>query len=124
MSKNYSGEGKVISHTLAATFAAGAMIAIGGLLGVCLSGGDSGDVIAVQVEGVFDLPAVTGAAFTIGQTVTFDTSAAAGAGLIDDAAATPATGDLTLGCVVMETLTASAGDLVLVKLNVAVNTVT
>lgn len=120
MSKKYSGEGNVIDHTLTGTKAAGDMIAIGSLLGVCLSAGVSGDVIAVQISGVFDLPAVTAAAFTKGQTVTYDVSA----GLIDDAAATPATGDLTLGCVVMETLTASAGDYVLVKLNVGVNTVT
>jgi predicted RecA/RadA family phage recombinase len=120
MTKKYEGEGNVISHTLSGTVSSGDMIAIGGLLGVCLSDGVSGDVIAVQVCGVFNLPAVTGAAFTIGQTVTYDSSA----GLIDDAAATPASGDLTLGCVVMETLTASAGDSVAVKLNVAVNTVT
>ena len=120
MAKYFVGEGDTINHTLAGTVSAGDMIAIGKLLGVCLSDGVSGDVIAVSISGVWDLPAVTGAAFTKGQTVTFDLSA----GLIDDAAATPASGDLTLGCVVMETLTASAGDLVQVKLNVSTNTVT
>lgn len=120
MSKVYSGEGNVIDVVLAAAAVSGVPMVIGTLLGVPITDGAIGDTIAVSIEGVHDLLATTGAAFTQGQTVTYDDST----GLIDDDQAVPAAGDLTLGCVVMETVTAAAGDRVLVKLNVAVNTVT
>jgi len=119
MTKLYSGEGNVIDITLGGTVIAGAMVAIGHLLGVYLSGGDSGDVVPVQISGVFSLPAVTGAAFTVGESVVWDTSV----DLIDDEAATEAAGDLSAGCIAMETLTAGAGDSILVKLNVGPNTI-
>lgn len=121
MSKNYSGEGNVMDVTLAAAATAGVPIAIGGLLGVPVTDGAIGDTIAVSIGGVHNLLAVTGAAFTQGETVTWDSSV----DLVDDAAAIAATGDLTLGCVAMETVaSAGAGSRIAVKLNVAVNTVT
>lgn len=120
MSKTYSGEGNVISYTAAATHSSGDAIAIGGLLGVCLSDAVSGDVIAVQLDGVFALPKVDAAVIGLGETITWDVSADEA----DDAAATPATGDLTLGCVAMEAKGATTSETILVKLNVAVNTVT
>jgi len=124
MSKTYSGEGNVINYTAAATHSAGDAIAIGGLLGVCLSDAVSGDVIAVALSGVYALPKVDAAVIGLGETITWDISAASGVGEADDAAATPATGDLTLGCVAMEAKGATTSETILVKLNVAVNTVT
>lgn len=121
MAKTYHGEGNVIDVTLASAAASGDVLVIGNLLGVCLSDGAIGDIVAVAVSGVFDLPAVDGAAFNIGETVVVDVSAG---NLIDDNAAVAATGDLTGGCVAMETKTAGTSDTILVKLNVGANTVT
>lgn len=125
MSKTYQGEGNIINVVLGADATAGVPIVIGTLLGVPITDGLSGETIAVAISGVYDLPAVNGAAFIAGQFITWDVSANAGAGYADDAAATPAAGDLTVGCIVVETVTAgSAGQGVAVKLNVGPNTVT
>lgn len=125
MSKRYQGEGNVIDVTLAAAATSGVPIVIGKLLGVPVTSGAIGDTIAVSIAGVHNIPSANGAAYTKGQSITWDVSANGGLGYADDQAATPATGDLTLGCIVMETVTASAaGQLIPVKLNVGPNTVT
>jgi len=125
MSKTYQGEGNILNVTLAAAATAGVPIVIEGLLGVPITDGAIGDTIAVAIAGVYDLPGVNGAAFTQGEGISWDVSANGGLGYADDAAATPATGDLTVGCIVMETKTlAAAGEGIAVKLNVGPNTVT
>lgn len=98
----------------------GEVVVVGRLLGVAQE-----DIAAtsgtgrVAISGVHNIPAVTGAAFVQGQPIVWDVSA----DLADDAAATPATGDLSLGCIAMQTVTAAAGASVAVKLNVGPNTV-
>lgn len=123
MTKKYQGEGNVIDVTLAAAATSGVPIVVGTLLGVPLTDGEIGDVIAVAISGVHNIPKVDAAVITQGETIVWDVSAAAGAGEADDAAATPATGDLSLGCVAMESKIATTGEDIAVKLNVAVNTV-
>jgi len=121
MSKTYQGEGNVIKVTLVAAQVSGVPMVIGKLLGIPLTDGAIGDVIAVAISGIYNVLAVTGAAFVKGETITWDVSAA----LADDQAATPAAGDLTLGCVAVEDVaSAAAGSTVAVKLNVGPNTVT
>lgn len=121
MSKNYSGEGNILTHTLSGrTATAGVPLAIGNLLGVPITDGADGDSIAVAISGVFNIPKVDAAVIAEGETITWDVSATEA----DDNAATPATGDLTLGCVAVESKGATTGETIAVKLNVGVNTVT
>jgi predicted RecA/RadA family phage recombinase len=97
----------------------GDAVVVGGLLGVAATDIAVGAEGVLSIEGVHRLPAVTGAEFVAGQGIVWDASV----GLADDASATPATGDLTVGCRAMETVTAAAGASVAVKINVGPNTV-
>jgi len=54
--KNFVQLGNTVSVTLAATVTSGAGLLSGGLFGICSVDGVSGDVIELQVEGVFTLP--------------------------------------------------------------------
>jgi predicted RecA/RadA family phage recombinase len=56
MAKNYIQPGEVLDVTLSATITSGSGLLVGVRLGVALSDGVSGDTIAVQVKGVFNLP--------------------------------------------------------------------
>jgi predicted RecA/RadA family phage recombinase len=120
MSKNYSGEGKRINVTLAAAQVAGTPFPLGNLLVMPITSGEIGDTIACDVDGVWNLPKADAAVIAQGETVNWDVSA----GNIDDNAATPATGDLSGGCIAMEGKGATTGENILVKLNVGPNTVT
>jgi len=120
MSKNYSGEGNVVNHTCLAAQTAGIPFVMGKLLVMPITDGGIGDVIAVALGGVWDLPKVDAADITQGDTITWDVSALE----VDDDAATPATGDATIGCVAMETKGATTGETIAVKLNVDINTIT
>lgn len=91
MTTKQIGVGDVIEHTLGGTVAAGAVVAMGHTIGIALKGGVSGDVISVAIRGRFTVPKVSGAVFVKGEKLIWDTSA----GEFDDAAATPATGDIT-----------------------------
>jgi predicted RecA/RadA family phage recombinase len=122
-SKN-AQDGNVISVTAGSALTAGQPVVVGRLRGVAVTDIANGAVGPVAIAGVYELPAVNGAAFVTGQPIVWDVSANSGAGYADDASATAATGDLSLGCISMETKTASAaGELVKVKLNVGPNTV-
>ncbi|MGZ5302516.1 MAG: DUF2190 family protein, partial [Bacteroidia bacterium] len=55
MAKNLIACGDVFDYTAGATIASGDPVLVGELLGVALVGGVSGDVIPVQVEGVFEI---------------------------------------------------------------------
>jgi len=93
MANNYVQEGKVLPYTVPAstTITSGQVVRVGNILGVALGGGTTGDMIQVQIEGVFSVPKVSAAVIAVGESLTWDASAAA----FDDNAATPATGDVT-----------------------------
>lgn len=56
----------------------------------------------VALEGVFSgMPKVSAAVFAVGEKLIFDVSAGGGAGELDDSAASPASGDVTGGCIAM-----------------------
>ncbi len=100
MATNYIQPGEVIQHTAAADITAGSVVVIKNMLGVALSDIATGETGSVALKGVFTLPAVSAAVISKGETMTWDVSAAAGAGSFDDDQATPATGDLTGACAV------------------------
>lgn len=91
MSTNYIQDGDVIQYTAGGTIAAGAVVKMGGTLGVALVGLTNGQTGSVAVQGVFDLPKVSGAVIAQGESLVWDVSA----GAFDDNLATPATGDVS-----------------------------
>lgn len=67
-------EGEVFNVLLSGTVAAGEVVEFADLIGVAVSGGVSGDLIAVEVEGVFNLAKTTGEVFLQGQKLYWDKS--------------------------------------------------
>lgn len=126
MTTRYVNPGDTIRYTPSGSaVSSGAPVVIGQLLGIPIADIADGEEGAVAVRGVYKVPAVDGAAFVKGQPIVWDVSADSGNGLADDHNATPASGDLSGGCIVMDDdFTASAGDYVAVALNVGPNTVT
>lgn len=90
MANNYHIPGKVVPFVAAADVVAGQVVRIGQILGVALSDVANGETGNAHVEGVFEVPKVSGAVIGNGESLTWDASAAA----FDDNAATPATGDV------------------------------
>ena len=118
MATNYIQAGEVIDYTAGADISSGDVVVVGNLVGVAITDIADGEVGAVGISGVWELPKVSAAVIGAGETVNYDVSA----GEFDDNAATPATGDLTGGCVAVEA--AGNGDTtVKVKINVGANTV-
>lgn len=76
MAKNFLQEGDILDFTAAGNVTAGAGILIGTKLGIPLNSGVSGDVIAVQMTGVWELPKDTGAStnFNVGGAVYWNDS--------------------------------------------------
>ncbi|KAF1697984.1 hypothetical protein CSC62_07510 [Pseudoxanthomonas jiangsuensis] len=64
--KNQYQDGRVVDHVLAADCASGDVIVKGALVGVALTGGKTGDTIALAIEGVFALPKLSTAVVTDG----------------------------------------------------------
>lgn len=95
MSSNYIQPGDVIQYTAAADITSGQVVKMGNILGVALVDIPNGATGSVAVRGVFRVPKVSGAVIKAGESLTWDVSAASGAGSFDDNAATPATGDVT-----------------------------
>ena len=91
MSTNYIQDGDVIQYTAGATHAAGDVIKMGGTLGVALVDLTSGVTGSVAIQGVFELPKVTGAVIAQGESLVWDVSA----GKFDDNLASPASGDVS-----------------------------
>lgn len=92
MATNYIQPGKVLDYTNAGSaIASGDVVRIGKILGVALVDIATNATGSVQIEGVFEVPKVSGAVIAVGENLTWDASAAA----FDDNAATPATGDVT-----------------------------
>lgn len=118
MATNYIQAGEVIDYTAGADISSGDVVVVGNLVGVAITDIANGEVGAVGIDGVWELPKVSAAVIAAGETVNYDVSA----GEFDDNAATAATGDLTGGCVAVEA--AGNGDTtVKVKINVGANTV-
>jgi predicted RecA/RadA family phage recombinase len=91
MATNFIQPGEVIDYTAGANITAGAVVAIGQMLGVALTDIASGATGSVQIRGVFDAPKVSAAVIAAGESLVWDVSA----GAFDDNAATPATGDIS-----------------------------
>jgi len=70
--KNFVQPGKVLNVTLSGTVAAGDVVEAADLIGVAESGGVSGDVIAVALEGVCEVAKVAGTAFNQGDVLYWD----------------------------------------------------
>lgn len=119
MSRTYRFPGDVLEVAAPAEVVSGAVVVLGRQIGVALGSYASGALGRFSMSGVHALPAVEGAAFVAGQQVIWDSSVSR----FDDHAATPATGDVSVCCIAMETKTAGAADTVLVKLNVGIGTV-
>lgn len=93
MATNYIQPGQVIEYTAGADKTSGQVVVVGKVLGVCLEAIANGATGPVQIEGVFEVPKVSGAVIALGENLVWDASA----GAFDDNAATPATGDVTGG---------------------------
>ncbi|WP_421921599.1 capsid cement protein [Marinobacter salarius] len=120
MATNYSQKGEVIDFTngTGSDIASGEVVVVGNLVGVAITDIADTEIGAVGIEGVWELPKVSAAVIGAGETVNWDDSVSA----FDDNQATPATDDLTGGCVAVAA--AGNGDTtVLVKINVGANTV-
>ncbi len=91
LSTNYIQDGDVIQYTAGGTIAAGAVVKMGGTLGVALVDLTSGVTGSVAIQGVFELPKVSGAVIAQGESLVWDVSA----GAFDDNAAIPASGDVS-----------------------------
>lgn len=83
--------GKVIDYTAGADITSGSIVVMGQILGIALADIANGATGAVQIDGVFEVPKVTGAVFSQGESLTWDASA----GKFDDNLATLASGDIT-----------------------------
>lgn len=101
MAKNFVSDGDVLpwTNTTGNAVASGQLVVIGHCLAIALVAIAAGATGSVAVEGVFEVPKVSGAVFAQGEKLIWDVSANAGAGAFDDSAATPATGDITGGAV-------------------------
>ncbi len=91
MSTNYIQDGNVIQYTAGADITAGSVVKMGGTLGVALTDIANGATGSVAIQGVFELPKVSGAVIAQGESLVWDVSA----GKFDDNLATPATGDVS-----------------------------
>lgn len=93
MAKNFIQQGEVIDFTNGggSTIASGAVVKIGQILGIALADILVGDTGAVQIDGVFEVPKVTTAVISQGDSLLWDVSA----GKFDVKSATPATGDVS-----------------------------
>lgn len=70
--KNFIESGKVIQHVLTVAVASGGVVKIGNLLGVAVTSGEIGDTIAVNLEGVYELPKLTTDVVAIGVPLYWD----------------------------------------------------
>ena len=120
MAKNKVAEGKTIDYVNAGSaISSGDVVVVGNLLGVALVDIANGETGAVAICGVYELPKASAAVIAQGETINWDVSA----GNVDDNLATPATGDLSGGCVAVDAAAATT-TVVNVALNVGTNTVT
>jgi len=69
MAANKKQEGKLIDVTLAADVASGELVIQGKMVGVAQKDGKAGEVIAIDTDGVFELPKVEDDTIAAGATV-------------------------------------------------------
>ena len=118
MATNRVQQGKRITFDPGATVVSGQAVRIGTLLVICMTDGVSGTEIEGAIEEVYDIPKLDAAVIAIGDPVDWDSSAGTN-GEIDDSSMTPASGDLSNCGIAMETLGATTGVSIKVKLNAA-----
>lgn len=70
--KNAYQDGRVLDVELATAVASGGVVVKGGILGVAVTSGAPGDIVATHVEGVFRLPKLNTANIAQGDWVTWD----------------------------------------------------
>lgn len=70
--KNFVMSGRTVSVLLAAACASGDLVVSGALFGIASVSGQPGDVVEVEVGGVWDLPKKVNEAFTAGAPVYWD----------------------------------------------------
>lgn len=99
--KNKVSDGNTISYTNAggSTIPSGTLVKASHILGVAVADIPAGAVGTLEITGCFVVPKVAAAVFAVGEKLVFDISANSGVGAFDDAATTPATGDVTGGAV-------------------------
>ena len=121
MATNYVQEGEVIDHTNAgAAIASGDVVVMGQQMGVALVDIGTGETGSVKLSGVFNIAKVDAAVVAQGESVVWDSSVLK----FDDNLAVPASGDVSLCCVAIESKGATTDETIAVKLNVGVGTVT
>lgn len=69
--KNFIQNGEVIEVAAPAAVASGDLVVVGSLIGVAVKAAASGEMVAIQLEGVFDLPKAAGAV-AVGDKLYFD----------------------------------------------------
>lgn len=96
--KNFIQKGGAVQVTLTEAVSSGDVVKLSHCLGVAVTDGGIGDTIAVEIEGVFEVPKVTGIAFLQGEKLMWDYSASKFTG----AYATPASGDVTGAAIALQ----------------------
>ncbi len=71
--KNAHQDGRVLDVTLTADAKSGELVVEGKLVGVAVTDGKTGEIVAVHVEGVFELPKLPAGVFAVGDSVNWDT---------------------------------------------------
>ena len=115
--------GRRIDVLLGGTVSSDDPIVVGNMVGVCTTDGVSGDVIAVAISEVYNLPKVDAAVIAQGEVVHFDISAGAN-GEVDDENATPASGDVETFGVAWEAKGATTSEDIAVMLTPGTGVVT
>ena len=103
MTTNYVSTGKTVpyANSSGSTIAGGTLVPVGRMVGVAVADIADGTTGDVAIEGVWNVAKVSGADITIYESTTLDVSQTPDA--MEDAAATPATGDISNGAIAMET---------------------
>ena len=91
--KNYIQPGGIMDITAAAVLTAGVPVVVGNSLAIPATDAAIGETIAAHIEGVFEIPKLSTAVYTQGQSLRWDVSTA------KISTATAATGDLE-GCAI------------------------
>jgi len=123
MATNRVQNGRRIDVTLGGTVSSGDPIVVGNMVGVCTTDGVSGDVIAVAISEVYNLPKLDAAVIAQGEAVAFDVSAGAN-GEVDDENITPGSGDIETFGVAWEAKGATTSEEIAVLLTPGTGVVT
>lgn len=72
MAKNLKALGEVFDYTCTGDVSSGQLVVMNDTVGVAITDGKTGDVIAVRVEGVFELPKLSSSDIAQGKKVYWD----------------------------------------------------